>query len=442
MTTITKERIELFIKNPLENGLTRGEQMELARIALASLEADPVKRVNSDQMRRVCLEANRHLDKYDAMAKEVNKLLGRIAPPAPVVPEEISTTHTMLPAMSDQLMAFGYVKGWNACRAAMLHAGNFRKNANSSTNNFRDIAETSTNSPVIPGEVLSAILKFARVRADFDDFDGDRRGIGDCLDEAEQELIVTINKYASQLAAEPIATNDVREQQTAVPPIQADVAQAIENLKQKLVECNRYNYCADAVKGVEDACRAVSYSQADNQPASGNQAAESNRGNEWTGNPDIDNAIIMLDRIDTLENCDDDRIDAIKAVLRRLAGNYPDIPDSSVPAPGKGVTGERIRIKPHVYRELVNRLHDTAIKCAGTQQLRERISRVLGDVITPDHHKQAEKSDLERCHLEAALNIKPGHTLGIIDALLVHKMARALLPLVAEKHEVDHANES
>ncbi len=324
---------------------------ELARIVLASLEADPVKRVNSDQMRRVCLEANRHLDKYDAMAKEVNKLLGRIAPPAPVVPEEISTTHTMLPAMSDQLMAFGYVKGWNACRAAMLHAGNFRKNANSSTNNFREIAETSTNSPVIPGEVLSAILKFARVRADFDDFDGDRRGIGDCLDEAEQELIVTINKYASQLAAEPIATNDVREQQTAVPPIQADVAQAIENLKQKLVECNRYNYCADAVKGVEDACRAVSYSQADNQPASGNQAAESNRGNEWTGNPDIDNAIIMLDRIDTLENCDDDRIEAVKAVLRRLAGNYPDIPDSSVPAPGKGVTGELIRIKQHVYCE-------------------------------------------------------------------------------------------
>ncbi|EGJ1573077.1 TPA: DUF551 domain-containing protein [Escherichia coli] len=155
MTTITKERIELFIKNPLENGLTRGEQMELARIALASLEADPVKRVNSDQMRRVCLEANRHLDKYDAMAKEVNKLLGRIAPPAPVVPEEISTTHTMLPAMSDQLMAFGYVKGWNACRAAMLHAGNFRKNANSSTNNFRDIEETSTNSPVTPDSWIS-----------------------------------------------------------------------------------------------------------------------------------------------------------------------------------------------------------------------------------------------------------------------------------------------
>ncbi|EHN3563574.1 TPA: DUF550 domain-containing protein [Escherichia coli] len=43
MTTITKERIELFIKNPLDNGLTRGEQMELARIALASLEREQIR---------------------------------------------------------------------------------------------------------------------------------------------------------------------------------------------------------------------------------------------------------------------------------------------------------------------------------------------------------------------------------------------------------------
>ncbi|HAL1629465.1 TPA: DUF551 domain-containing protein [Escherichia coli] len=62
----------------------------------------------------------------------------------------------------------------------------------------------SGNSPLIPGEVLSAIREVARIRADFDDFDGDRRGIGDCLDEAEQELIVTINKYASQLAVKPV----------------------------------------------------------------------------------------------------------------------------------------------------------------------------------------------------------------------------------------------
>lgn len=54
-----------------------------------------------------------------------------------------------------------------------------------------------------------------------------------------------------------------------VPELQADVAQAIENLKQKLVECNRYNYCADAVKGVEDACHAAMLHSA--EPASNHE---------------------------------------------------------------------------------------------------------------------------------------------------------------------------
>ncbi|HGJ4493747.1 TPA: hypothetical protein ACJGO4_003591 [Salmonella enterica subsp. enterica serovar Java] len=56
MTTITKERIELFIKNPLENGLTRGEQMDLARIALVSLDAEPVRYLNKFSGTCVTLE--------------------------------------------------------------------------------------------------------------------------------------------------------------------------------------------------------------------------------------------------------------------------------------------------------------------------------------------------------------------------------------------------
>ncbi|HDW2542491.1 TPA: DUF551 domain-containing protein [Escherichia coli] len=330
MITITKERL-LTIKQwretygPGSNVVLPAEEAEeLARIALASLEAKPIGAFHIAEQQ---VDGTSDYLKDGEWPIDNGIIEVYAAPPVPVVPEEKPMPNPLSMYAVDAVAAIAEVRGWNACRAAMLQSGNFRENKNSSTNNFREIAETSTNYPVIPSEVLSAILKVAKIRADFDDFDGDRRGIGDCLDEAEQELIVTINKYASQLAAEPIATNDVREQ-TAVPPIQADVAQAIENLKQKLVECNRYNYCADAVKNVEDACRAVSYSQADNQPASGNQAAESNRGNEWTGNPDIDNAIIMLDRIDTLENCDDDRIEAVKAVLRRLAGNSPVTPDS------------------------------------------------------------------------------------------------------------------
>lgn len=352
MTTITKERL-LTIRQwretygPGSNVVLPAEEAEeLARIALTSLEAEPVAYIFKHPAGKL----------FWALTDESNKEQADVIPvyaaaPASVVPDnaseplayaykeltpEIMRNHLAVferygiapNDSSTTIQALRIALDGIERSDAMLHG------AEPVSQTYK-LNELAGNSPVIPGEVLSAILKVARVRADFDDFDGDRRGIGDCLDEAEQELIVTINKYASQLAAGPIAPNDVREQ-TAVPPvpvIQADVAQAIEKLKRKLVECNRYNYCADAVKGVEDACRAVSYSHADNQPASGNQAAESNRGNEWTGNPDIDNAIIMLDRIDTLESFDDDRIEAVKAVLRRLAGNYPVTPDGWVMVP-------------------------------------------------------------------------------------------------------------
>ncbi|EFD0957079.1 DUF551 domain-containing protein [Escherichia coli] len=272
MTTITKERL-LTIRQwretygPGSNVVLPAEEAEeLARIALASLEAEPIgfRCRRNDNLGDWSYVYHREPDDFERKHLVIEGIYA--APPAPVVPEEATPENVEM--LSGYVSTYKLTDSerdiaaeiWNACRAAMLQSGNFRENKNSSTNNFREIAETSTNYPAIPSEVLSAILKVARIRADFDDFDGDRRGIGDCLDEAEQELIVTINKYASQLAAEPIATNDVREQQTAVPPvpeIQDDVAQAIENLKQKLVECNRYNYCADAVKGVEDACHAA-----------------------------------------------------------------------------------------------------------------------------------------------------------------------------------------
>lgn len=219
MITITKERL-LTIKQwretygPGSNVVLPAEEAEeLARIALALLEAEPVAYIFKHPAGKL----------FWALTDESNKEQPDVIPvyadsPAPVVPDEIDVNDVPRAVTYFKTHRDCYADGWNACRAAMLQSGNFRENKNSSTNNFREIAETSTNYPVIPSEVLSAILKVAKIRADFDDFDGDRRGIGDCLDEAEQELIVTINKYASQLAAEPIAPNDVREQ-TAIPQV-------------------------------------------------------------------------------------------------------------------------------------------------------------------------------------------------------------------------------
>lgn len=276
MITITKERL-LTIKQwretygPGSNVVLPAEEAEeLARIALTSLEAEPVAYIFKHPAGKL----------FWALTDESNKEQADVIPvyaaaPASVVPDnaseplayaykeltpEIMRNHLAVferygiapNDSSTTIQALRIALDGIERSDAMLHG------AEPVSQTYK-LNELAGNSPVIPGEVLSAILKVARVRADFDDFDGDRRGIGDCLDEAEQELIVTINKYASQLAAGPIAPNDVREQ-TAVPPvpvIQADVAQAIEKLKRKLVECNRYNYCADAVKGVEYACHAA-----------------------------------------------------------------------------------------------------------------------------------------------------------------------------------------
>ncbi|ENM3580952.1 DUF551 domain-containing protein [Escherichia coli] len=122
MTTITKERIELFIKNPLENGLTRGEQMELARIALASLEAEPVGAFHI---------AEQQVDGTSDYLKDGEWLIDNgiievyAAPPVPVVPAALPENddedgHDIDYLEPSEVYALGRTAGWNACRAAML----------------------------------------------------------------------------------------------------------------------------------------------------------------------------------------------------------------------------------------------------------------------------------------------------------------------------------
>ncbi len=67
-----------------------------------------------------------------------------------VVPDEMDLLTCHLDGVTKT-----YADGWNACRVAMLQAGNFRENKNSSTNNFREISETSTRSPITPDGWIS-----------------------------------------------------------------------------------------------------------------------------------------------------------------------------------------------------------------------------------------------------------------------------------------------
>ncbi|MDH0310937.1 hypothetical protein N7410_06490 [Klebsiella pasteurii] len=55
--------------------------------------------------------------------------------------------------------------------------------------------------PVVPQDVLEALQKVARISLDMNDFDGDRRGIADCLGYAEEALIEVVNRRAAMLVS-------------------------------------------------------------------------------------------------------------------------------------------------------------------------------------------------------------------------------------------------
>ena len=153
MTTITKERL-LTIKQwretygPGSNVVLPAEEAEeLARIALASLEAEPIgfRCRRNDNLGDWSYVYHREPDDFERKHLVIEGIYA--APPAPVVPEEMYWQDAPVEGSSK---AAAYATGWNDCREAMLQSGNFRENKDSSTNNFREIPEASTSSPVTP----------------------------------------------------------------------------------------------------------------------------------------------------------------------------------------------------------------------------------------------------------------------------------------------------
>ncbi|MER1496716.1 hypothetical protein KC928_16625 [Enterobacter cloacae] len=133
MSTITRERAqEIFLGNGPEP--TASEERELARIALASLEAEPA----IHRWRRVTVEPYGpypwHYGNFIGFSKPVEGIEDEYfysAPPAPVsVPAAMEMDDDF-----DSAFEHGKAVGWNACRAAMLQSfGNSEQ----------------LNSPVIP----------------------------------------------------------------------------------------------------------------------------------------------------------------------------------------------------------------------------------------------------------------------------------------------------
>ncbi|HHC2848077.1 DUF551 domain-containing protein [Klebsiella pneumoniae] len=111
-STITRERIEQYANDPRMCNIN-DEIRELARMALAAMDSEPVIVVGDDG--GDALSYRRLIQSFEPGTK-----LYRHAQPLPVVPEEKSIPNTLSMYAVDAVAAIAEVKGWNACRAAML----------------------------------------------------------------------------------------------------------------------------------------------------------------------------------------------------------------------------------------------------------------------------------------------------------------------------------
>ena len=122
---LSDERLKLFIRQPLDNGLTRGEQMELVREALARRKASKevygyVNKAVFEMTGSVGLSND-----HEHCADSPSYIPLYAAPPlqAVTVPDEICIRQAMVKMEAHDFCTSvnsGYKNGWNDCIAAML----------------------------------------------------------------------------------------------------------------------------------------------------------------------------------------------------------------------------------------------------------------------------------------------------------------------------------
>ncbi|EAU7888220.1 hypothetical protein JN614_002119 [Salmonella enterica] len=130
MTTITKERL-LKIQHWRETYgagsnvmLPAEEAEELARIALASLEAEPIGAFHIEDQQ---VSGTTDYIKDGEWPIDNGVIEVYAAPPAPVVPEKMNFStacnFVQINGMAKEDRATLAMRAWNACRAAMLNGG-------------------------------------------------------------------------------------------------------------------------------------------------------------------------------------------------------------------------------------------------------------------------------------------------------------------------------
>ncbi|EEQ3352597.1 TPA: hypothetical protein P6T31_003787, partial [Escherichia coli] len=152
--------------------LTSGEQMELARIALASLEAKPIGAFHIAEQQ---VDGTSDYLKDGEWPIDNGIIEVYAAPPVPVVPAALPENddedgHDIDYLDPSEVYALGRTAGWNACRAAMLQ-GKSEQPQNAQQNIPENIP--GGNSPVtpdgwvmVPKELTPEMMRAVQIRSE------------------------------------------------------------------------------------------------------------------------------------------------------------------------------------------------------------------------------------------------------------------------------------
>ena len=120
---LTRERL---LEIAEDGFLKHGESKELARMALAAMNSEPV--ALQPELEKVIYHFRDWNEGFPVERFKADYVISWMlanyppAQPAPVVPEEKSIPNTLSMYAVDAVAAIAEVKGWNACRVAMLQA--------------------------------------------------------------------------------------------------------------------------------------------------------------------------------------------------------------------------------------------------------------------------------------------------------------------------------
>lgn len=208
-STITRERLQELAEGQSGFNLrtaTHEESQELARMALAAMDSSESVELPLDYLQghkdglewaAKLAEAN-HPETGDWLYDdpiELAKAIRKGPDMPPVQPVEDSDP--------DRNPVLAYADSYRDMAKQGVESVPIWSVITDIERNIAPLYRHAQPAPVVPQDVLEALQKVARIRLDMNDFDGDRRGIADCLGDAEEALIEVVNRRAAMLAAAP-----------------------------------------------------------------------------------------------------------------------------------------------------------------------------------------------------------------------------------------------